>query len=143
MDITYTNKITVEQYNNLRRSVEWEEVQEAIAQKGLENSAFIIVLTNNSVPVGMARVITDYGATVLIADVIVHPDYQGNGLGRKIMTKVMEYIYQNINPGQKKMIHLMAAQGKENFYKKFGFVERPNDRYGPGMSQWIAIGATC
>ena len=138
MDIAYTNKMTVEQYNNLRKSVEWDAVQEDQAKKGLENSAFLIVLTDNAVPVGMARVITDFGYSVLIADVIVHPDYQGSGLGKMIMTKVMEYIYQDIAPGQKKMISLLAAHGKEGFYKKFGFTERPNDKLGPGMSQWIS-----
>jgi hypothetical protein len=34
------------------------------------------------------------------------------------------------------MINLMAARGKEGFYKKFGFIERPNDEKGAGMSQW-------
>jgi hypothetical protein len=35
------------------------------------------------------------------------------------------------------MVNLMAAQGKEGFYKKFGFAERPNDGHGAGMSLWI------
>lgn len=137
MNITYTNAITVAQYNGLRKSVGWDVIQEELAEKGLDNSAFKIVITDNDVPVGMARVVTDYGYAVLIADVIVHPDYQGNGYGREILTKVMAYIHQNISPGQKKAIHLLAARGKEGFYKKFGFIERPNDKYGAGMSQWI------
>lgn len=27
----------------------------------------------------------------------------------------------------------MAAKGKEGFYRKYGFVERPNETQGPGM----------
>lgn len=34
-------------------------------------------------------------------------------------------------------ICLMAVKGKEEFYKKFGFVERPNENFGCGMHQWI------
>ncbi len=139
--MTYTDKITVEQYNSLRNAVGWNKIQEELAEKGLQNSAYLVVLADGTVPVGMARVITDYGYTVLISDVVVHPDYQGNGYGRMIMTKVMDHIHQHIAPGQKKMINLMAARGKEEFYKKFGFAERPNDNQGAGMSRWIAVEA--
>ena len=138
MNLSYTNSITVEQYNGLRRAVGWSEVHPELAENGLKNSAFLTVLIDNGVPVGMARVITDYGYAVLIADVIVHPDYQGMGHGNEIMTRVMEYIWQSIAPGQTKFINLMAALGKEGFYKKFGFSERPNASHGPGMSQWIS-----
>jgi GNAT superfamily N-acetyltransferase len=86
----------------------------------------------------MARVITDYGYVVYIADVIVMPEYQGKGVGRLLLNGIMKYINDNIAPGQQKSINLMAAKGKEEFYKKFGFEERPNDYSGCGMSQWIS-----
>lgn len=35
------------------------------------------------------------------------------------------------------MVNLMAAKGKEPFYKKFGFIERPNDKHGAGMIQYL------
>ncbi len=135
--LTYTDKITVKDYNALRKAVGWNEIEELLAEKGLQNSAFVVILNDGPTAVGMARVITDYGYTVLISDVIVHPDYQGCGYGRKLMTKVMAYINQSIAPGQKKMINLMAAKGKEGFYRKFGFIERPYDDRGAGMSQWV------
>ena len=47
----------------------------------------------------------------------------------------MEYIKQNYVKGT--MIGLMVAKGKEDFYKKFGFIDRPNDVYGPGMLQYL------
>ena len=87
--------------------------------------------------IALARVLTDYGYVVYIADVIVRPDFQGQGLGRALMENVMDYIKSQMKPGYKKMVSLMAAQGKEEFYKKFGFVARPNEMYGPGMCQWI------
>ena len=39
--------------------------------------------------------------------------------------------------GYRIMVSLKAAKGKESFYKKFGFIERPNEDFGPGMHQWI------
>jgi hypothetical protein len=31
----------------------------------------------------------------------------------------------------------MATKGREAFYKKFGFIERPNEQFGAGMIQFI------
>ena len=39
--------------------------------------------------------------------------------------------------GYRIMVSLKAAKNKEGFYKKFGFIERPNEDFGPGMHQWI------
>ena len=33
----------------------------------------------------------------------------------------------------------MAAKGKEPFYEKFGFSERPNENLGAGMDQWFLL----
>jgi len=97
----------------------------------------MISANDEGVPVGMARVIIDYGYIVYIADVIVRPDYQGMGIGRALMSKVKAYIDENIAPGQGKFISLMAAPGKESFYEKYGFIKRPNDTLGCGMTQWM------
>lgn len=142
MNITYTNNLTVEQYNFLRVAVGWREVQPDLAQKGLDNSAFVIVANDvgedgAEKPIGMARVITDYGYNVIISDVIVLPEHQGCGIGREILKRIMQYINDNIAVGQTKLVYLMAAKGKEDFYKKFGFEQRPNDNLGCGMSQYI------
>jgi GNAT superfamily N-acetyltransferase len=137
MNITYKNNISAEQFNMLRVSAGWKVIHPDLAQKGLDNTAYIIVACENGLPIGMARVVTDYGYTVIIADVIVLPAYQRKGIGKEIMTRIMTYIKENISPGQAKFINLMSAKGKEGFYKKFGFEERPNDKNGCGMTQWI------
>ena len=87
--------------------------------------------------IALARVLTDHGYVVYIADVIVHPDFQGQGLGRALMNNVMDFIKSQLKPGYKKMVSLMAAQGKEEFYKKFGFFTRPDETHGCGMCQWL------
>ena len=137
MSITYTESLTVEAYNGLRKSVNWSAFDESVAKKGLEHTAFMISANDEGVPVGMARVITDYGYIIYIADVVVRPDYQGKGIGRELMLKVMAYIAENTAPGQRKFINLMSAPDKEGFYEKFGFIKRPNDKLGCGMTQWV------
>lgn len=42
-----------------------------------------------------------------------------------------------LKEGWKIKIVLISAKGKEEFYKKFGFNERPNEDAGAGMDLWI------
>ena len=49
----------------------------------------------------------------------------------------MDFIHEQLKPGYKFMVSLCSAKGKDEFYKKFGFVSRPNDDFGPGMHQWF------
>jgi len=136
MDIKITNTVTTEEYLGLRQSVGWSVFPAEQAESGLQNS-HVICFRDNDKAVALGRVIWDHGYSVLIADVIVAPEYQEKGLGRKLMEAIMEYIRSLLKPGYRIMISLMAAGNKQGFYKKFGFIERPNDLFGPGMHQWI------
>ena len=137
MDYEFTDYITPEEYMEMRKLVGWTDFPMEQAEQGLKHSAHLVVFRKVGKVIGLARVLTDYGYVVYIADVIVHPDFQGQGLGRALMNNVMDYIKSQLKPGYKKMVSLMAAQGKEEFYKKFGFFTRPDETHGCGMCQWI------
>ena len=141
MEVNYsiTDSITPEEYMKLREAVGWGLFPLEEAEAGLSNS-YIWCLRDNEAseqPIGIGRVIWDHGYVMYIADIIVIPEYQGNGLGRVIMEHVMDFIHEQLKPGYKFMVSLCSAKGKEEFYKKFGFVVRPNDDVGPGMHQWF------
>ena len=136
MDITITNSISAEEYLGLRQAVGWSVFPVEQAEAGLQNS-HVICFRDKEKAVALGRVIWDHGYSVLISDVIVAPEYQGQGLGRKLMEAIMSYLRSLLKPGYRIMISLMAAENKQGFYKKFGFIERPSDLFGPGMHQWI------
>jgi hypothetical protein len=48
------------------------------------------------------------------------------------MKRVMDYIEKHANNNS--VIGLMSAKGKEKFYEKFGFINRPNENLGSGMT---------
>jgi len=137
LDIKYVKQISVEDYNYLRKSVGWAEIERSQALAGINNSAFIISALVNDKTAGAARVVSDGGYIVVIADVMVLPEYQGNGIGKTMMQKVMDFIKGNVNEGQCVFVNLMAAKGKEPFYSQFGFETRPNESLGAGMTQHI------
>lgn len=104
MALQYTDEMTGEEYNELRLSVEWPPITEGQAERGLAHTTFLVAARDGERIVGMGRMLFDFGYTAYLGDVIVRPEYQG--------------------------------QGKEPFYEKFGFIRRPNEFSGDGMSMW-------
>ena len=143
MEPVFTDMITAEEYMEFRKAAGWSLFPLEQAQAGLSNS-YIFCLRLDGKPIGLGRIVWDHGYVVYIADVIVLPEYQGNGYGRMIMEKMMSAIRSWLKPGYKVMVSLLSAQGKEDFYVRFGFDKRPSDRFGCGMCQWIsADGGEC
>ena len=134
----YLEGINVDDYNRLRDEVGWGALPKQQAQAGLEHSSYVVSCNEQGKAIGSARVIWDGGYVVYIADVMVSPDYQRRGIGSKLMQMIMDYLHTHINENWDIMIVLVAAKGKEAFYKKFGFNERPNENLGAGMSKWIS-----
>ena len=126
------DKIEPEEFNGLRASVGWEVHEVEDVKVALGNSHFIVVARDEGGrAIGMGRIIGDLGINYYIQDLIVLPDYQGSGLGRRIMAELMRYLSE-CRP-ENSFVGLMAATGKEGFYKRYGFIERPCAGYGPGM----------
>jgi predicted N-acetyltransferase YhbS len=138
MQINFGNDISIEDFIYLRKSVGWGETEYNLASRTIKNALFIVTAISEGKTIGLARVSGDGGYTVLIQDVIVLPDFQNKGIGNKLMTKAMEFINEKyIEKGQNIFVNLMSAKGRETFYEKFGFRNRPNEKFGSGMSQWI------
>jgi len=64
--------------------------------------------------------------------VIVAPDEQRQGIGTLLMDSIMAYI--RANASHNALVGLMSAKGKEFFYEKFGFTNRPTITLGSGMT---------
>lgn len=88
-------------------------------------------------PIGMGRIVGDGAVICYIQDLIVIPEYQGHGHRSDDYRKAINYVEEIQLPGTRIMLDLMCAVGRENFYKKFGFIARPTDKLGPGMIKYI------
>ena len=55
-----------------------------------------------------------------------------------MVKQIEEWLLQEKKGKPTMMVYLMAAEGKEPFYEKFGFRRRPGeDHMGAGMTRWI------
>ena len=134
--LTYNNALSAKEYCELRTSVGWQAIVEEQAQSGLDNSAFVIVCRDGENIVGSARILWDKGYIAYLADVMVKPEYQKQGIGKKMVEECISYIDNQLKEGWRVKIVLLAAKGKDPFYEKFGFEIRPNENDGPAMQMW-------
>lgn len=137
MQLIYKNSIPVEDYLLLRQSVHWTELCAEQAQQGLKNSAYMISCYDNGKIVGSARIVWDGGYIAFLSDVMVLPPYQGRGIGTHMVERAIDFVKSQLKTNWKIKIVLVSAKGKELFYKKLGFIERPNDESGAGMELWV------
>lgn len=136
MNLQYGDKMTGEEYNELRISVGWRPITEGQAERGLTHTTFLTAVRDEGRIVGMGRMLFDFGYTAYLGDVIVRPEYQGHGIGRQIVEGLIDRTMDAACEGDRIMFILGAAKDKESFYEKFGFKRRPNDFSGDGMSMW-------
>jgi ribosomal protein S18 acetylase RimI-like enzyme len=129
---TIQRRPTPGEYNTLRQLANWPIFKIELIEQALKNSLFSVVIEDEAAKVvGMGRVVGDNAIYLHIQDVIVHPDFQRQGVGKIIMNELMDYV-QSVG-GPNTNIGLMCSKGREAFYKEFGFIERPNEKFGSGM----------
>ena len=108
-------------------------------ERSLANQLFSVTATMDNEIVGIARLLGDAAIFYYINDVWVLPKYQGKGIGTKLVEKLIEYVKETSIPGTSVSLCLMSTKGKEGFYKKLGFLQRPHDWEGAGMEMEIDI----
>jgi len=119
----------------MRASEGWGEISQDTARASLAASLINICAFDSETLAGFGRVVGDGHLYFYIQDLIVAAAYRGQGHGRALLQRLLTEIESIAVPGA--MIGLMAAHGKENFYKDFGFIARPNETYGAGMIKLV------
>ena len=95
-------------YTNIRTSKK--------EKQATRHSTFITARENNDL-IGLIRIIGDSTYEYYISEVMVLPEYQGKGIGTKLMKVALDYCKKD---GFMK-IFLTAAKGREKYYRRFGF----------------------
>jgi ribosomal protein S18 acetylase RimI-like enzyme len=121
-----TEQLMALEWSDRLDDIDWDELSAlykiALGEKtaaGLRivftNSLYRCFVRDRGRMVGVGRALADGVDTSYICDVAVLPEYQGTGIGKQIVGKLVE-----LSRGHKKIL-LYAVPGKEPFYGKFGF----------------------
>ena len=129
--VTFTDSLPkTKDYWDLFQTTGWNDKYNFTQQdleNAIKNSWYVSSIYNSDELIGFGRVISDGVHHALIVDLIIHPDYQGQGLGSKMLDRLVT----KCNNSKIRDIQLFAAKDKFRFYEKFGFEKRPVN--APGM----------
>ncbi len=131
------NVVDVDLYLKLRKAVNWRVLTRRQAELALENSIVTVCVFLSNQPIGMGRLVGDGVVICYIQDLIIHPHAQHMGVGSMIIESLKNYAKKMQLPGTTLMLDLMCAKGREEFYKKHGFISRPTKELGPGMIMYL------
>lgn len=132
-----TGTLTPELFLELYQSVGWDPPGLDQIERALKNSFATFCAYDRELPVGMARLLGDGGMSFYIKDFAVRPEYQGKGVGRMLMGAMENHITASIPDGWAVSLELISSRGREPFYEKFGFEQRPCDWDGAGMFKML------
>ena len=131
------DELNIDDYFELRKDVGFHELSRKQGELALKNALKIVVACDDDRVVGMGRLVGDGAVICYIQDIMIRDEYQGLGIGRYIMDRLVEYTKEITLPGTKMMLGLMSKKGSEDFYEKCGFIKRPNEQFGNGFIMHI------
>ena len=106
-------------------AVGWSRRPLRKVKKAIENSFLVTTMWqvrgNKRRLIGFARATSDCAFNATIWDVVVHPDFQGKGLGKALM----EYILKKLRSEEISNVTLFADPHVVNFYQNLGFMPDP------------------
>ncbi len=111
---------TPDEYRELCEAVGWGDVMNfEAATTSLERSLYAVVALHRGRAVGMARIVGDGAIYHYLQDVVVHPDHQHLGLGRRLVQAAVAHVHAHAP--DRAFFGVFAAAGTEPFYRRVGF----------------------
>lgn len=109
-------KLNAAALTSLRKAVGWEGDLERV-QKTIGRSYYWVAGFAEEKLIAYVEVISDGLDDAYIRNLIVHPDYQRRGIGRKLL----EMVLSRVKADRIKTVNVLFEPGLEPFYRKAGF----------------------
>ena len=117
MDIKISSDFANANLDEMREvyaSVGWTKHTNEIIRQVFETSNVIVLVTVNGKIIGFGRAMTDGVFNAAVYDVVVHQDFQRQGIAKKIMEFLLDKL-SNVS-----CVHLISTTDNEAFYRKLG-----------------------
>ena len=106
-------------------AVGWSRRPLRKVKKAIEHSFLVATMWqvrgNRRRLVGFARATSDHAFNATIWDVVVHPDFQGKGMGKALM----KYMLKKLRSEEISNVTLFADPHVVDFYRNLGFMPDP------------------
>ncbi len=110
---------TPDEYIALRAAAGLAAKTPEAAELGLRGSWFGVTARKGGEAVGMGRLVGDGGLHFLVCDLAVHPEHQGQGLGKRIIAALVEHLEQNAL--RSAFALAVTDEDRQGLFREFGF----------------------
>ena len=130
VEVTLRDRIATDEVIEIYRANGWSSAEKPVElMAALRNSHSLATARIGGRLVGLGNAISDGHLVVYYPHLLVHPDFQGRGVGRKLMGAMQER-YRGFHQ------QVLTADGKAvEFYRRMGFT-----RAGKTEPMWIYAG---
>ena len=135
MEIKLEYSISTNEFLEVVEAVGWKTYSEEQITKALRNTRYMVKATVDGKLAGIGRVVGDFSIVCMLSDICVKPEFQGKGIGLKIVNELKRLIEDGVKEGEKMQIELTPTAGNEAFYERAGFKYKPD--IITGMYLWI------
>ncbi len=97
------------------RSAGWMKHTNEVIKQVFEASNIKVIAKSEGRVVGFGRAISDGVFNAAIYDIVVHKEFQNEGIARQILQVLLEKL------SGVSCVHLISTTGNEGFYRKLGF----------------------
>ena len=108
--------VPVKDLADLRESVGWNRMEHEY-KNPLLTSYYHIAVYEEELLIGYIDCVSNGVTDAYIQDLMVHPNYQGRGVGTDLMTKMINYLKDK----RIYMISVIFEEKLKPFYERFGF----------------------
>jgi GNAT superfamily N-acetyltransferase len=95
--------------------IEWKHRKAEEIEAAFKNSTHTIFVFNGTQIIAFGRVVGDGRYYAMLADIVVDPDFQQQGLGKYLVTTLNDQLVDY------HFVNLSAAPGADHFYKSMGW----------------------
>jgi ribosomal protein S18 acetylase RimI-like enzyme len=130
IEISFTEQVNKAEVVALYQAVGWASAKKPeLLVRALNHSDAVVIARVSGKLVGLCNALSDGYLVVYYSNFLVHPGYQGQGIGRALMEKMQEKysdFHQQI---------LVSYEESVGFYRSMGF-----ERAGRNEAMWIYDG---
>lgn len=127
--------INKEDFINIRKELGWKLIKEEQVEKAINNSMINVSIFDNDECIGMGRIVGDNVLKGMLTDIMVSNKYQGKGIGKLIVTTLIEKLTEKLKEGELFQLESSPTKGNREFYIKCGLKYKPENQ--DGVYIWI------
>ena len=135
MNYKITYNIDPKDFESIRSSVGWNKIPYEQIDLAIKNSMVNVSIFDKDLCVGVGRIVGDHILKGMLTDVMVRPEYQGKGVGKLVVNKLISKLYSSVNEGECFQLEASPTASNREFYIKCGLKYKPENQ--DGVYMWI------